>query len=125
MVFDPKQVSYSQLLSLFWHNVDPTDAGGQFCDRGDSYRSAIFVHGSEQQKLAEESKRQIDASRQLPKPIVTAIVPAAPFYVAEDYHQNYYKTNALKYKYYKFACGRDQRLDALWGNLARVGTPTR
>jgi len=113
--YDPSVVSYRELLDVFWHNIDPLDAGGQFCDRGMQYTTAIFYHGEEQRALAEESKRALEASGKLPGPIVTQIIPAGPFYPAEEYHQNYYQRNPLRYKFYRFSCGRDARLDELWG----------
>ncbi len=115
VVYDPAQVSYEKLLDVFWHNVDPLDAGGQFCDRGTQYRSSIFFSDEPQRKLAEESKQGLEKSGI--QPIATQIVSASEFYPAEDYHQNYYETNALKYRFYRFACGRDQRLAEVWGAL--------
>ena len=113
VVYDPGEVSYEDLLTTFWHNVDPFDARGQFCDKGPSYRSAIFVAGSQEAQAAEASKEAVAA--QFSEPIATEILPAATFWPAEDYHQNYYQTNSLKYKYYKNACGRSQRLEQIWG----------
>ena len=113
VTYDPTKVTYAQLLDVFWRNVDPTDGGGQFCDRGTQYRSAIFYRTEEERRLAEESKAR--AAEKLKKPIVTQIVPATEFYPAEDYHQDYYKKNPLKYKYYRYSCGRDARLEQLWG----------
>ena len=115
VVYDPAKVTYAQLLEVFWHNVDPLDGGGQFCDRGNQYRTAIFYHDAEQQRLAEESKQALEASGKLKKKIVTQIVPAGEFYAAENYHQDYYLTNPIRYKYYRFNCGRDDRLKQLWG----------
>ena len=115
IVYDPQKVSYETLLDVFWRNVDPLDAGGQFCDRGGEYRTAIFVHGPEQRRLAEQSKSALDASKRLPAPIVTQIVDARAFYVAEDYHQDYYLKNSAKYRFYRWNCGRDARLEQLWG----------
>jgi peptide-methionine (S)-S-oxide reductase len=115
VVYDPKKVSYSQLLDVYWHNVDPTDGGGQFCDRGNQYRTAIFYRGDEERRLAEQSKKDIEASGKLKKPIVTQIVPAGEFYPAEDYHQDYSIKNPVRYRYYRFNCGRDARLKDLWG----------
>jgi peptide-methionine (S)-S-oxide reductase len=114
--YDPARVSYAQLLDVFWHNVDPTDAGGQFCDRGPQYTTAIWTTGEEQKALAEEAKQTLDASHQLKHPVVTAIRPAGPFYPAEDYHQNYYQKNPLRYKVYRAGCGRDHVLEGLWGS---------
>jgi peptide-methionine (S)-S-oxide reductase len=113
--YDPSKVSYEQLLEVFWRNVDPLDAGGQFCDRGDQYRTAIFVHDEEQRRLAEASKQALVDSGRFEQPIVTEIVGAGPFYPAEDYHQDYYEKNPLRYKFYRWNCGRDQRLADVWG----------
>ncbi len=115
ILFDPSKVSYEKLLDVFWHQINPTDAGGQFVDRGPSYESAIFYHNEEQKKLAEESKRRIAASGRFDKPIVTEILPAGPFYRAEDYHQDYWKKNPVRYKFYRFNSGRDQYLARVWG----------
>jgi peptide-methionine (S)-S-oxide reductase len=115
VVYDPAKVGYDKLLEVFWHNVDPLDAGGQFCDRGSQYRTGIFYTTEEQRRLAEASKKALEDSGRLPAPIVTEIVEAGPFYPAEDYHQDYYKTNPVRYKFYRFTCGRDQRLEELWG----------
>ena len=112
--YDPRKVSYQQLLDLFWHNIDPTTGDRQFCDVGDQYRPAIFYHNAEQKRLAEESKRKIEQSGRFKK-VDVQIVPAGEFYVAEDYHQDYYLKNSLRYKYYKFSCGRAQTLERLWG----------
>lgn len=111
--YDPAKVSYGRLLDIYWHNVDPTDGGGQFCDRGDSYRSVIYTLDPEQRTEAEASKKNVGAK--LGKPIATEIAGAAKFYPAEDYHQGYHDKNAVKYKYYKWACGRAQRLEEIWG----------
>ena len=113
--YDPNLVSYSQLLDVFWHNVDPTDAGGQFCDRGAQYATAIYASGESQTAEATASKERLAASGGLEKPIVTPIRAAGPFYPAEDYHQDYYKKNPLRYKIYRGGCGRDAVLDELWG----------
>lgn len=113
VVYDPSKISYAQLLDVFWHNVDPIDNSGQFCDHGSQYRSAIFFHGAEQKKLAEESKAAV--ARQLQKPIATDIIPASQFYPAEEYHQDYYRKNPVRYNFYRFNCGRDQRLTEVWG----------
>jgi len=115
VVYDPAKVSYEQLVDWFWRNIDPTQAGGQFCDRGSSYRSAMFVHDEAQMKVAEETKRALEASGRLKQPIVTEIVAAGAFYEAEDYHQDYYKKNPNRYRFYKFSCGRVQRLEQIWG----------
>jgi peptide-methionine (S)-S-oxide reductase len=115
VTYDPAKVSYEQLIEVFWRNVDPLDAGGQFCDRGDQYRTAIFVHGEEQRRLAEASKQALVDSKRFAQPIVTEIEEAGPFYPAEDYHQDYYEKNPLRYKFYRWNCGRDQRLAQVWG----------
>lgn len=113
--YDPSKVSYKQLLDVYWRNVDPLDKGGQFCDRGDSYRPGIFYHNEEQHRLALESKAAIDRSGRFDKPIVVEITPATEFTPAEDYHQNYYKRHPIQYTIYRHGCGRDARLEALWG----------
>jgi peptide-methionine (S)-S-oxide reductase len=115
ITYDPARVSYEQLLEVFWRNVDPLDAGGQFCDRGSQYRTGIFVHDDEQRRLAEQSKQALIDSKRFNRPIVTEIVAAGPFYPAEDYHQDYYQKNPLRYKFYRWNCGRDQRLAEVWG----------
>lgn len=114
--YDPNVVTYDALLDTFWHNIDPLDAGGQFCDRGDHYRSAIFYHDDTQRELAQRSKRELEESGVLPGEVVTEIVPATEFYAAEDYHQNYYQRNRVRYNLYKFTCGRPARLNELWGD---------
>jgi peptide-methionine (S)-S-oxide reductase len=116
VTYDPAKVTYEQLLDVYWHNVDPLDPGGQFCDRGEQYRTAIFVHDEEQRRLAEQSKQGLEG--RFERPIVTEIVPASTFYPAEDYHQNYYEKNPIRYKFYRWNCGRDQRLAELWGEQA-------
>ena len=113
VVYDPKRISYAQLVERFWPMIDPTDAGGQFCDRGDSYRSAIFVT-PEQRPVAEASKDRLTERGVLPAPVATAVLPAKAFYPAEGYHQDYYKKNPIRYRFYRFNCGRDARLDAVW-----------
>jgi peptide-methionine (S)-S-oxide reductase len=113
--YDPNRVSYAQLLEVFWHNVDPTDGGGQFCDRGQQYTTAIFATSDEQFAEAQDAKQKLDASHRLPHPVVTSILRAGPFYPAEDYHQNYYQKNPLRYKIYRAGCGRDRVLEQLWG----------
>ena len=114
VTFDPAQVTYEQLLDVFWKNIDPTVSDRQFCDKGDQYRPAIFYHDEQQKTLAEASKRRIERSRRF-KRVAVQIVPATQFYPAEEYHQDYYRKNPLRYKYYKFSCGRAQRLKELWG----------
>jgi peptide-methionine (S)-S-oxide reductase len=119
VTYDPAKVTYEKLLEVFWRNVDPLDAGGQFCDRGDQYRTGIFVHDEEQRRLAEESKQALeDSGRFDGQPLVTEIEEAGPFYPAEDYHQDYYEKNPIRYKFYRWNCGRGQRLAELWGTEA-------
>jgi len=115
VTYDPAKVSYEQLVDWFWRNIDPTQAGGQFCDHGSSYRSAIFFHDEAQRKVAEDTKRALAASGRIKQAIVTEIVAAGAFYEAEDYHQDYYKKNPNRYRFYKFNCGRVQRLEEIWG----------
>lgn len=115
ITFDPTKVSYQQLLDVFWRNIDPTDGGGQFVDRGAQYRSAIFYQDEEQRRLAESSRQELAASGRFKGNIITEIVPAGSFYPAEGYHQDYYKHNALRYKYYRWGSGRDAFLDKVWG----------
>jgi peptide-methionine (S)-S-oxide reductase len=115
IVYDPKKVSYTKLLDVFWHNVDPTNAHGQFCDNGDQYRSEIFYHNEEQRRLAVASEQDLEKHKPFEAPIVTRIAPATIFYPAEEYHQDYYQKNPIRYKYYRYSCGRDQRLEKLWG----------
>ncbi|MBI5640896.1 MAG: peptide-methionine (R)-S-oxide reductase MsrB [Nitrospirae bacterium] len=114
VTFDPSKVSYVRLLDIFWRQIDPTDAGGQFVDRGPQYRSAIFFHSAEQKALAEKSRADLGRSGRFGKPIVTEILPAAKFYPAEDYHQDYYRKNPVRYKFYRFNSGRDQFLKKIW-----------
>jgi peptide-methionine (S)-S-oxide reductase len=116
VIYDPTRIRYEQLLEVFWHNIDPTTSNGQFCDHGTQYRSAVFFHDEAQRRLAEESK--IAVAAQLKAPVVTEITPASVFYPAEDYHQDYYKKNPVRYKIYRYGCGRDQRLNAIWGASA-------
>jgi peptide-methionine (S)-S-oxide reductase len=115
VTYDPSKVSYQSLVDWFWHNIDPVDAKGQFCDKGSPYRSAIFVHDEEQKKIAEASKKALEESGRFKEPIATEILPAGPFYEAEDYHQNYYKVNPVRYQFYKHGCGRAARLEQIWG----------
>ncbi len=119
IVYDPAKVSYDRLLHVFWRSVDPTDAGGQFCDRGDSYKTGIFTNNDAERKIALASKQK--ASAALGKNIVTPIVKAGAFYKAEGYHQNYYTRNPVRYKIYRYGCGRDARLKSLWGSQAFAG----
>ena len=115
IVFDPTKVSYTQLLEKFWRTIDPTTKDRQFCDAGTPYRTAIFTHDAAQAAAAQASLAALEKSKPFKDPIVTQIVPAGPFYVAEDYHQDYYKKNPVRYNYYRTSCGRDARLKQLWG----------
>lgn len=119
ITYDPNVIAYSQLVDIFFRSVDPTDADGQFCDRGESYRTAIFANGDAELKVAAEAKRQ--ASIELGAHVATIVQPAMPFYLAEDYHQDYYKKNSLKYNFYRFTCGRNKRVEQLWGKRAYQG----
>lgn len=116
IVYDPAIISYQKLLDVFWHNIDPYAVDYQFCDHGDQYRSAIFATGAEQMMLAEQSKRELEDPQHLGKPLATQIVAASTFYPAEDYHQDYYTKNPVRYKYYRYSCGRDSRLEQIWGS---------
>jgi len=111
--FDPAKVSYAQLLQVYWHSVDPTVKDQQFCDHGNQYRTAIFVGNAEERKLAESTRA--DVAKQLGVTIYTEVVDAGTFYPAEDYHQDYYKKNPIRYKFYRGGCGRDARLETIWG----------
>ena len=113
IAYDPAKVSYEKLLDVFWHDIDPLAKNSQFCDHGDQYRTAIFYHDEEQHRLAEASKAAVQA--RLKQAIATQITAAGPFYRAEDYHQDYYLKNPIRYKFYRFNCGRDARLEELWG----------
>jgi peptide-methionine (S)-S-oxide reductase len=115
VAYDPAKVSYRKLLDTFWRNVDPITPNAQFCDHGSQYRSAIFFQTDEEKREAEASKQAIEQSRRFNEPIVTQIVMASQFYPAEEYHQDFYKKNPIRYKFYKYNCGRAQRLEALWG----------
>lgn len=115
VVYDPTQVSYARLLDKFWHSIDPTTPDAQFCDHGSQYRSAIFYLNSEQRQLAEASKVALEKNKPFKQSIVTQIVAASTFYPAEAYHQNYHERNSVRYNYYRWSCGRDQRLEELWG----------
>jgi peptide methionine sulfoxide reductase msrA/msrB len=121
VLYDPKKVSYKELLEVFWRHVDPTDPGGQFVDRGEQYRTAIFYQDEEEKRLAEESKRELEASGRFDKPIVTEILALNGFYKAEEYHQDYYKTHSVRYKYYRWNSGRDQFLKKVWRNEDEKG----
>jgi methionine-S-sulfoxide reductase len=115
ILYDPDRITYEELLDVFWRNIDPTTLNRQFSDVGSQYRTAIFTHDDEQRRLAEESKAAMEASGRFGKPIVTEIVPAAPFYPAEEYHQDYYRKNPVRYRLYRFGSGRDRYLDRVWG----------
>ena len=115
VVYDPAVVSYTELLEVFWRNIDPIDGAGQFCDKGPQYRAAIFYNDEEEKRVAGESKKSLTASKPFPQAIVTEILPATTFYQAEGYHQDYYRKNPVRYRYYKWGCGRAQRLEELWG----------
>ncbi len=121
IVYDPEKVSYDKLLTAFWHSVDPTDDGGQFCDRGTSYKSAVFAVDDAQREAAESSKDALEAAKVLDDPIVTPILDVAPFYPAESYHQDYYKKSSLRYSLYRNGCGRDRRVREVWGDMAFKG----
>ena len=115
IIYDPGKVSYEKLLNVFWHNIDPTTPDQQFCDRGNQYRSEIFYHNEAQKRLANASKAALNKSKPFKAPIVTQITQVSTFYAAEDYHQDYYKKNPIRYRYYRHGCGRDKRLEQLWG----------
>lgn len=117
VTFDTTKTSYANLLKIFWVNVDPTDSGGQFCDRGNQYRSEIFYMNDTQKKLAEQSKQEVEKTKKFKEPIVTQIQPLKKFYPAEEYHQDFYKKNPVQYKTYRLGCGRDRRLEELWGTV--------
>ena len=119
--YDPKQVSYERLLHIFWRSVDPTDGGGQFCDRGESYQTAIFVGNEEERRLAEASREALEQSMVLDLPVVTPVETAGEFYPAEEYHQDYYTKNPVRYRFYRFSCGRDSRVQQVWGRQAHDG----
>jgi peptide-methionine (S)-S-oxide reductase len=120
IIYDPAKTSYARLLEVYWHNIDPTSPEGQFCDRGHQYRSAIFVQNDEEKRLAEESKvaQQAEIAKTVNKPIVTEIVPFTEFWPAEEYHQYFYQKNPVRYESYRLGCGRDRRLQELWGAKA-------
>jgi len=118
IVYDPAKISYDKLLSVYWHNIDPTVKDSQFCDSGNQYRSAIFFTTEEQRLVAQQSKSALEKNKPFKAAIVTEITPAGIFYPAEEYHQHYYKKNPIRYAYYRNGCGRDQRLKELWGSAA-------
>ena len=121
ITFDPSKVSVEKLLDVFWHNIDPTEKDGQFCDKGTQYRTGIFYVDEAQKKAAETSKAALARSKPFKEPIVTEITAATQFYAAEDYHQDYYQKNPVRYKFYRNGCGRDARLKQLWGDSAGKG----
>lgn len=121
IIYDDTKTSYARLLEIFWRSVDPTDAGGQFCDRGHSYTTAVYATDGEQLALAQAQKDALNSTNLLGKPVVTEIAMAQKVTPAEDYHQDYYKKNPVRYKYYRYRCGRDQGVKALWGNEAYTG----
>ena len=123
VVYDPQKIGYPALLDAFWHNIDPLTPNAQFCDKGPQYRSAVFYHTDEQRELVEASKRKLEQSGRFKQPIVTEIVKASTFYPAEEYHQDYYRKNPVRYKFYKWNCGRVARLKDVWGNDAAATTP--
>ena len=125
IVYDPSVVTYDTILDIFWRNIDPTDPGGQFVDRGGQYRSAIFYHTEAQKKAAEASKQKLARTGIFGKPIVTEILPASTFYKAEEYHQDYYKKNPVRYKFYRFNSGRDQFLEKAWKGKPEISTTTQ
>jgi len=113
VAYDPAKVSYEKLLDVFWHNHDPLAKNAQFCDHGEQYRAGIFYHDEEQRRLAEASRQAVQ--KRFKEPVQTEISPAGAFYVAEDYHQDFYQKNPVRYKFYRYNCGRDKRLEQLWG----------
>lgn len=121
ITFDPTIVSYNTLLDIYWRSIDPTDAGGQFCDRGNSYTTAIFANSAEQKEIAEMSKADLSAANPLKAAIVTPIREVGIWTDAEEYHQDYYKKNPIRYKFYRYNCGRDSKIEKLWGDQAHAG----
>ena len=113
--YDPTKVSYTELVDYFWKHIDPTDSRGQFCDKGDSYKSAVFYASNEEKQIIEQSIEQLNATKSFSEDIVTTVAAAKPFYLAETYHQDYYKKNPIRYNYYRKGCGRDARVEELWG----------
>lgn len=116
VTYDPERIDYRELLDVFWRNIDPLDDGGQFCDRGEHYKAAIFVADDTERDEAEASLEALESSERFDDPIVTRIREAETFYLAEDYHQDYYQTRPLRYRFYRSSCGRDARLSELWGD---------
>jgi peptide-methionine (S)-S-oxide reductase len=117
--YDPKKVTYEKLMDIFWRNIDPTQGDGQFCDHGSQYRSAIFHQNDEQKRVAEASKTALMKNKPFKGDVVTAVLPAGEFYPAEEYHQDFYRKNPARYKFYKTGCGREARLAQLWGRAGR------
>lgn len=115
ILYDPSKVSYASLLKVYWKNSDPTTSDRQFCDHGNQYRPVIYYSNEEERQLIEDSKKEIESTKSFPENIVTEISPVSEFYPAEDYHQDYYQKNPVRYKFYRYSCGRDQRLEELWG----------
>ncbi len=118
VTFDPAKVSFGKLVDHFWRTIDPYDAAGQFCDKGESYTTAIFAHSPEQRQVAAASKAELQKSGPLKQPVATTVRDAGPFTAAEDYHQDYYVKNPLQYRWYRYGCGRDAKLEAIWGKKA-------
>ena len=121
VLYDPRKVAYADLLEVFWRNIDPTTDDRQFCDKGRQYRTAIYYHNEEQGRLAEQSKQAVEQSKNFSEPILTEITAATAFYPAEEYHQDFYVKNPFRYKFYRYSCGRDQRLEDLWGPMEAKG----
>ncbi len=119
ITYDSKKISYKELLNIFWKNIDPYDSRGQFCDKGEQYTSAVFYGSDSQRKDFEESKTKIEKQSKIKDKIVTTLLPFTKFYAAEDYHQSYYQKNPVRYKYYRFSCGRDKRLNEIWGTTEK------
>ena len=115
VLYDPTQVSYAELLDVFWRNIDPLTHNRQFCDRGSQYRAGIYFHDPEQERLARDYKARLERSGRFEDPVATEIVAASEFYPAEEYHQDYYQKHPVRYRVYRFGCGRDRRLDEIWG----------
>ena len=125
IVYDPKRVSYEQLVEYFWRTIDPTTKDRQFCDAGSPYRTAIYAHDAQQLAMANASRTKLEQTKPFKEPIVTEIALAGPFYAAEDYHQDYYKKNPVRYKYYRTSCGREARIEQLWGGLPVPPGPSK
>ncbi len=115
VTYDPEKISYSELVEFFWRTIDPTQVNGQFCDKGKQYRTAIYYRNDEEKNILEASLSELNKTKPFEDPIVTEIEAASTFYPAEEYHQDYYKRNSYRYKFYRWSCGRDQRIEELWG----------